>query len=168
MSLDKTEHDSYTANIFKNTLYRVLTLTTLRVENGCSPNSHFSWNLFWKPSPCGPSDSFSSLLVAQFLFVSLCSFLGPLWLLSLSFSLPITQILHNTGKQGPDTQAKITSSYKATARERLTKLEINLFHPIYTQRYMYFQDVFLYIDLKTCYCLLITAACGKAVCLYST
>lgn len=33
---------------------------------------------------------------------------------------------------------------------------------------MYFQDVFLHIDLKTCYCLLITAACGKTVCLHST
>lgn len=58
-------------------------------------------------------------------------------------------------------EAKLTSFHKA--RARLKKLQINLFHPLYTQTHMYFQDIFLHIDLKTCYCLLITAASGKTV-----
>lgn len=137
MSLDKTEYYSHTLNIFEKAL--LLLPTTLHMQNDWS-QTHF-WNISWKPSLHGASDPFSSSSFPQFLLVY-CLLVYHVAPVGLSDIIPCCSPLSflrscsRKESKGPTPKAKLTSFHKA--RARLKKLQINLFHPLYTLMYMYF------------------------------
>ena len=153
-------------NIFLNALYPVLLFTVLHMENEGFPDSllkHFLGTqpigFFWPFLALLSAPIYACLSLVYLFYYAFPS--GPSDIILCCFPFSFPRSCSRKESESPMPEAKLTSFHKA--RARLEKLQINLFHPLYKQMYMYFQDVFPHVDLKTCYCLLIMPACGKTI-----
>lgn len=169
MNLDKREYCSYTSNIFKNTLYPVLPLTSSTwkiifpqtLTSEISPGNPACMVLLMTLPPLSSLPHFFVCL-----FVHLSHYVVSLGLTSFIFILSshYTDSASSRKAEAWCPQLSLFLDSKKT-RERQKKLQTNIFHPIYSQ--IYFQDVFPYAGLKNVLSFDHSRR-GKAVCLYLT